>query len=55
MGASSTNPKLSIDTGAIFADATAGVKIYKDLALTAGVRRMALKIDATLGDRPQVT
>jgi hypothetical protein len=55
VGASSTSPRLSIDTGVVFADATAGVKIFNDLALVGGVRRMALKIDATLGDRPQVT
>jgi len=55
VGAESTNPRVKLDTGAIFTDATAGVKFYKDLALVAGVRRLGLKIDATLGDRPQVT
>jgi hypothetical protein len=55
VGAESTNPKVKIDTGAVFADAMAGVKIYRNLAVTAGVRHMGLKIDAKLGDRPGVT
>jgi hypothetical protein len=55
VGASSTNPKIKIDTAAIFADATVGVKIYRDLAVTGGVRHMGLKIDAQLGDCAGVT
>ncbi len=55
VSATSTNPKNEIGMGFLFADASAGVKIYRGLALTGGVRRLGMKIDATLGDSPQVT
>ena len=55
MDATSTNPPISLDTSAIYVDASAGIKVYKGLAVTGGVRRMGLKIDAKLGERPEVT
>ncbi len=55
VGASTANPRISIDTAAIYADASAGMRVYKDLALTGGVRHLGLKINAQLGDRPGVT
>ena len=36
-------PVLKVDVDAIYFHATGGVKIVKDLYLTAGVRRLALK------------
>jgi hypothetical protein len=55
VGSSRDQPPVSIDTSAIFYDATAGVKVFRDLALTAGVRRLGMRIDAKLGDFPELT
>jgi hypothetical protein len=46
------NPKLTVDVDVIYVHATGGRKIYKDLYVTAGVRRYALTYDIKLGDRP---
>ena len=46
------NPLLKVDVDVVYANATGGVKVYKDLYVTAGVRRYALKYDITLGTRP---
>ena len=45
-------PKLTVDVDAIYAHAIGGVKVYKDLYITGGVRRYALKYDVKLADRP---
>ena len=44
------NPKLTVDVDAIYGHATGGVKVYKDLYVTGGVRRYALKYDIKLAD-----
>jgi hypothetical protein len=46
------NPKLTVDVDAAYAHATGGVKVYKDLYVTAGVRRYALKYVVKLADYP---
>lgn len=53
ISASKTTPKVSISTSAIYGDVFAGRQIYHNLALTGGVRRLALKIDAQLGNLPE--
>ena len=45
-------PQLSVDVDLIYGHLTGGRRIYKDLYLTAGVRRLALKYDIRLGDLP---
>jgi hypothetical protein len=47
------NPKLKVDVDIIYANATGGVKVYKDLYVTAGVRRYALKYKIVLLDYPE--
>ena len=46
-------PLLNIDLDIIYGRVSGGVKIYKDLYVTGGVRRVALKYDIELADRPQ--
>ena len=46
-------PLLNVDLDILYGRASGGVKIYKDLYVTGGVRRVALKYDITVGDRPQ--
>jgi hypothetical protein len=46
-------PLLDIDLDIIYGHVSGGVKIYKDLYVTGGVRRVALNYDIQLGDRPQ--
>jgi hypothetical protein len=46
------NPKLTVDVDVIYAHATGGVRVYKDLYVTAGVRRYALKYDVKLAGYP---
>ena len=45
-------PKLKADVGFIYAHASGGRKIYKDLYITAGVRRLALSFDITVEALP---
>jgi hypothetical protein len=45
-------PLLEVDLDIIYGRASGGVKVYKDLYVTAGVRRLALKYDIRLGERP---
>lgn len=45
-------PQMSVDVDIIYGHATAGVRFYKDLYVTAGVRRVALNYDISLEDRP---
>jgi hypothetical protein len=47
------NPKLKVDVDVIYANATGGVKVYKDLYVTAGVRRYALKYTIVLLEYPE--
>ena len=51
----STRPPITLDTGLVFYDASAGVKVTRDLAITGGVRHLGLDMDAKLGDRATVT
>lgn len=44
------NPKLTVDVDAIYFHALGGVRVYKDLYVTGGVRRYALKYDIRLAD-----
>ena len=46
------NPKLTVDVDAIYFTATAGIKVYKALYVTGGVRRYALKYDIAVGTQP---
>ena len=46
-------PLLSIDMDLIYGHFSGGVKIYKDLYVTGGVRRVALDYDIELEGRPQ--
>jgi hypothetical protein len=46
------NPKLTVDVDVIYAHATGGVRVYKDLYVTGGVRRYALKYDIKLAGYP---
>ena len=46
------SPKLTVDADVIYFHATGGRAIYKDLYVTAGVRRYALKYDIRLSDQP---
>jgi len=46
-------PLLNIDLDILYGHVSGGVKIYKDLYVTGGVRRVALKYDIQLADRPQ--
>jgi hypothetical protein len=46
-------PLLEVDLDVIYGHISGGVKIYKDLFVTGGVRRVALKYDIQVADRPQ--
>jgi len=46
-------PVLKVDVDAIYFHVTGGVRVVKDLYLTTGVRRLALKYNVKLGDRPE--
>jgi hypothetical protein len=46
-------PLLNVDLDLIYGHVSGGVKIYKDLYVTGGVRRVALKYDIELEGRPQ--
>jgi hypothetical protein len=46
-------PLLRVDMDLIYGHVSGGAKIYKDLYVTAGLRRVALKYDISLADRPQ--
>ena len=53
MGTTRDRPLLNIDLDIIYGHFSGGVKIYKDLYVTGGVRRVALKYDIQLEGRPQ--
>ena len=44
-------PLLEVDLDVIYGHISGGVKVYKDLFVTGGVRRVALKYDIQIGDR----
>lgn len=46
-------PLLNVDLDLLYGHVSGGVKIYKSLYVTGGVRRVSLNYDITLGDRPQ--
>ena len=46
-------PLLNVDLDVLYGHVSGGVKVYKGLYVTGGVRRLALKYDIQLGDRPQ--
>ncbi len=54
MSASRTTPRTDISTQGIFGDAIVGYRVFGDVAVTAGVRRLGLKIGAQVGDLPKV-
>ena len=45
-------PALTVDVDAIYGRAVVGRRVFSDLYVTGGVRRLALKYDVVLGDRP---
>ena len=46
-------PVLNVDVNIIYGHVSGGVKVYKDLYVTAGVRRVTLEYDIQLQDRAQ--
>ena len=46
-------PLLNVDLDILYGHVSGGVKVYKDLYVTGGVRRIALKYDIQLQDRTQ--
>lgn len=48
-------PFLAVDLDLVYGDVKLGRRVARDLYLTAGVRRLALKYDITLGDLPQLS
>jgi len=46
-------PLLTVDLDVIYAHVSTGVKVYKDLYVTGGVRRILLKYDISLENRTQ--
>ena len=53
LGTTRERPLLTVDLDIIYGHASAGVKVYKDLYVTGGVRRVALKYDIQLEGRSQ--
>jgi hypothetical protein len=45
-------PLLNVDLDIIYGHVSGGVKVYKDLYVSGGVRRLALQYDIKLGERP---
>ena len=52
VGATRESPRVSVDADLIYWHVSGGWKIYKDLYLTAGLRRVAIDYDIRIGDRP---
>jgi hypothetical protein len=50
-----TLPNLTVDVDYIYGHGSVGRSIYKDLYVTAGVRRIALKYDISIADVPPFT
>jgi hypothetical protein len=53
LGTTRDRPLLNVDLDIIYGHVSGGVKVYKDLYVTGGVRRLALKYDIQLEDRPR--
>ena len=53
LGTTRDRPLLKVDMDVIYGHVSGGVKIYKDLYVTGGVRRASLKYDIQLADRTQ--
>jgi hypothetical protein len=53
LSADRTNPRVHVSTHAVYGELLAGRQIYHHLALTGGVRRMALNIHAEVGNLPE--
>jgi len=53
LGTQRERPLLNVDLDVIYGHVSGGVELYKGLYVTGGVRRLALKYDIQLGDRPQ--
>jgi hypothetical protein len=45
-------PRLTVDVDAIYGRGVVGRRLFSDIYLTGGVRRLALKYDVVVGDRP---
>jgi hypothetical protein len=45
-------PRLTVDVDAVYGRAVVGRRLFSDFYVTGGVRRLALKYDVVLGDRP---
>lgn len=45
-------PRVSLESDIIYGEAIAGPRVTRDLAIVGGVRRLALKVVANVGDRP---
>jgi hypothetical protein len=48
-------PNLTVDVDFIYGHGSVGRSVYKDLYVTAGIRRIALKYDITIADVPPLT
>ena len=46
------NPKFSVDVDAVYFHATGGIRVYKALYVTGGVRRYALRYDVKFANQP---
>jgi hypothetical protein len=55
VSADSSNPKVHVGMNMIYGEAFGGYEIFRGLSLEAGVRRMALRINANVDDRPGIT
>jgi hypothetical protein len=52
LGAARDRPLLTVDADVIYGHVSGGFKVYKNLYATAGVRRLALKYEIKVNDRP---
>jgi hypothetical protein len=52
LGTSRDTPLLNVDLDIVYGHVSGGVRLYKDLFVTGGVRRLSLKYDIQLQDRP---
>ncbi len=48
-------PSLTVDVGFIYGHGSVGRKLYKELFVSGGVRRIAVKYDVTIADVPEFT
>src|SRR5206468_12205179 len=50
-----SNPKTHVGMDVFYGQSMAGREIFKDLTLEGGVRRITVKISASVGDNPEVS